>query len=326
MRVRLLVRCASLLLLFAAIAPATAETKIRLGVLKFGTVSWELETVRRHGLDRREGIEIEVVDLASNPATQVALQAGRVDAIVSDWFWVSRQRTTGADWTFFPFSTALGAVIVKADAPIHTLADLAGRRLGIAGSPLDKSWLMLRALARQRDGLDLDRVVVKNFAAPPLLGEQLEADRLDAVLTYWPAAARLEAHGATRLLGMDEVMRDLGLSRPVPLVGYVVSERWAKENATALQGFVRATRQARGILAASDEEWESIAPLTGAADEAELVRLRDGFRAGIPQHWGDDERRGAAQLYRILADIGGEALVGQSTALAPGTFLDSVRY
>lgn len=298
------------------------EMPMRIAVLKFGTVAWELEVIRRHGLDREQGIRIEKVEFAANQATQVALQAGRVEAMVSDWLWVSRQRATGADWTFIPFSTALGAIIVPAGSPIRSIQDLAGRRLGVAGGPLDKSWLMLRALARQRYGIDLDSAALKSFGAPPLLSQQLEAGRLDALLTYWQAAARLEAHGAKRLVGMDEVMHELGISSSVPLVGYVVSERWAKAHPALLRGFMRAVDAAREILAKSDAEWNDIAPVTGAAGEAELTRFRDGFRAGIPRSWGEAERADAARLYRILADIGGERLVGTSPVLQPGTFLD----
>ncbi len=68
---------------------------VRVGVLKFGTVAWELEVIKHHGLDRKAGFELEVVPFASTLATKVALQAGALDVIVSDWFWVSRQRAAG---------------------------------------------------------------------------------------------------------------------------------------------------------------------------------------------------------------------------------------
>jgi NitT/TauT family transport system substrate-binding protein len=308
-------------------AAAAAAPSVRIAVLKFGTVSWTLATIDRHGLAAAEGVSVEPVELAANQATLVALQAGRVDLAVSDWLWVSRQRAEGADWSFVPYSTALGAVMVPAASPIRSLEDLAGRRLGVAGSPLDKSWLLLRLLAIRRLGRDLEGALAeRSFGAPPLLAEQLAAGRLDGVLTYWQFAARMEARGARRLLGMDEVVRELGVEVPVPMVGYVVSERWARENSGALDGFLRAERRAAEILATSDEEWRAIAPLTGAADAAELERLRDGFRAGVPRRWGDAEREAAEQLYTLLASIGGETLVGPSRTLAPGTFLDRVRY
>jgi NitT/TauT family transport system substrate-binding protein len=303
---------------------AAEQPTVRIAVLQFGSVAWQLDVIRRHGLAEAEGVAIEPVILAANQATLVALQAGSVDVIVSDLLWVARQRATGADWAFHPYSTALGAVEVPAASPIRSLADLPGRRLGIAGTPLDKSWLILRLLAQKQNGRDLDEVVEKSFGAPPLLAEQLAAGRLDALLTYWQFAARLEARGARRLLGMGDAMRALGIAEPVPLVGYVLSAGWAREHAAACAGFFRACRRAEEILLHSNEEWQAIGPLTGAADASELERLRDGFRDGVPR--GDETAmRGAAtKLYDLLAGIGGETLVGPSRILPAGTFLDGI--
>jgi NitT/TauT family transport system substrate-binding protein len=298
---------------------------LRIGVLKYGTVNWVLDVIAHHGLAEPNGIRIDELALASTPATLVALQAGRVDCIVTDWLWVSRQRAAGADWTFFPFSTDLGAVVAARGAPVHRLADLRGRRLGVAGSPLDKSWVILQALARERH-IDLARDAQVSFGAPPLLDQELLEGRLDAVLTFWNFAARLESRGLPAVLSMSDALRRLGFKTPVPLVGYVVSDRWAKAHPRALAGFVRATREAQAILATSDAEWEWLGPRIKARNPAELRALRAAFRAGIPPHWGSREREEARALYALFAKVGGRSLVGSSPTLQPGTFLDSVHY
>jgi NitT/TauT family transport system substrate-binding protein len=307
-------------------ATAVAEPTIRIGSLRYGTLSWQLEVIAKHGLDKQEGIRVEPLELAATPAAQLALQAGSVDLIVSDWLWVSRQRAEGGDLTSIPFSSAIGALIVPAASPIRDVAGLAGQRLGLAGSAIDKSWLVLRLYARKQLGVDLDALVRKSFGAPPLLSEELAAGRLDAVLTYWPFAAKLEARGMRRLLSIGEALAALGITGDLPLTGYVVSARWAAENQPALDGFIGASRAANAILATSDAEWERIAPLTGAADAAELIKLRDAYREGIPRRWTAAERESAARLYGLLAEIGGTALVGSSPVLVPGTFLDRVQY
>ena len=304
---------------------AQADSTLRIGVLKFGTVSWVMDVIEHHELDETFGIDIDELQLASNQATLVALQAGRVDCVVADWLWVSRQRAAGADWTFFPFSTALGALVAAPGAPIHRLADLRNRRLGVAGSPLDKSWVILQALAQEQH-MDLARGAQLSFGAPPLLTQELLAGRLDAVLTYWNFAAPLESRGLPVVLSMSDALRQLGFKTVIPMVGYVVSERWAREHPQALAGFVRATQQADSILATSDAEWNWLGPKTGARDPAELKALRDAFRAGIPAHWGKDERREAQELYAVFAKVGGQALVGSGATLQPGTFLDTVNY
>ena len=308
----------------ASVETDPGEPSIRIGILQFGSVAWQLDVIRRHDLARSEGVRIEIVELASNQATLVALQAGRVDVVVSDLLWVARQRAGGADWSFVPYSSALGAVEVLEGSLIRTLGDLTGRRLGIAGTSLDKSWLLLRLLSRQQMHRDFDDAVDKVFGAPPLLAEELLAGRLDAVLTYWQFAARLEAGGARRVIGMSEVMRALGVSAPVPLVGYVLSERWAHEHVGACAGFLRAAHRAEEILLRSDEEWQTIGQLTGAKSRIELARLRDAYRDGVARRETQSIRVAAEALYKLFAEIGGEALVGPGASLPAGTFLDGI--
>jgi NitT/TauT family transport system substrate-binding protein len=305
----------------AAARPNAAPLpSIRIGVLRYGTVSWELDVMRRHALDAAAQITVAPVELAAAQAAQVAFQAGQVDMIVIDWLWVARQRGAGADWTFVPFSNAVGAVIAPAGSPVHEIPDLAGGALGIAGSPLDKSWLIVRAYAAQRHGIDLDVVANKSFGPPPLLAEQMNAGRLDAVLTYWPFAAKAEAMGARRILAVEDAVSALGIGAGVPYIGYTFSERWADRNPALISGFLTASDQARGVLAASDAEWQQVKPLTGATNEAELERLRDWYRHGIPRNWGEAERGAAAQLFELLAKIGGQDLVGPISAVPSGTF------
>ncbi|MEZ5453673.1 MAG: hypothetical protein R3E93_12790 [Thiothrix sp.] len=47
-----------------------------------------------------------------------------------------------------------------------------------------------------------------------------------------------------------------------------------------------------------------------AEDDAIFTRLRDGFRAGIPTCFGDREKQAAANTFKILAETGGEKLLG----------------
>ncbi len=306
----------------AVIAPLRAQPLplIRVGVLRFGTVSWEIDVIRNHGLDSAAHISIEPVELAAAQAAQVALQAGGVDVIVADWLFVARQRGAGADWTFVPFSNAVGALLAPAASPVRDVPDLVGRTLGIAGSPLDKSWLILRAYAEQKYGIDLNAEVSKSFGPPPLLAEQMKSGRLDALLTFWPYAAKAEAAGAHRILAVEDAVTALGVDPGVPYIGYIFSQHWAEQNPALIEGFIAASRAARALLATSDAEWQRVRPLTGAGEDGELERLRDWYRRGMPKHWDAPERHAAAQLFDLMAKIGGAELVGPITAVPPGTF------
>lgn len=299
---------------------AQAGERVRVGVLKFGTVNWELDVIRAHRFAEREGIELEVLPLATKNATNVAIQGGAVDMIVSDWIWVSRQRAMGRTYTFAPYSMALGAIMTRPDAGVETLAGLKGKRLGVAGGPVDKSWLLLRAYARKTLGEDLATLVEPNFAAPPLLNQLALRGEVPAVLNYWHYAARLEAAGLRSLVKVTDVLSELGVATPIPLVGWVFDQEWADAHRDAVAGFFRASRAAKRMMLESDAEWDRLRPLMKVRDDAEFRALREAYRAGIPRRFGAPEVEAARRVFEILAREGGEALVGSSRILSPGTF------
>ncbi|HEY0836017.1 MAG TPA: ABC transporter substrate-binding protein [Azospirillum sp.] len=309
------------LILFLAAAPARAAEVLRLGILKFGTVSWEIETLRRQGLDPKAGLTLEVADLANPEAGKIALLGGSVDVIVSDWLWAARQRAEGDALSFLPYSTAVGALMVPPDSPVRSPADLKGKRIGVAGGPLDKGWLLVRGLTMREHGFDPADQSQPVFAAPPLLSQQAETRQLDALLTYWHFAARLEAKGFRRLLDVEEAGARLGGGGVlVPSLGYVFREDWARTHPKAVAAFFAATLEAKAVLAADDAAWEPLRPLMRAEDEATFRALRDGYRAGIPKHWGAAEMRAADGIFAVLARLGGVPLVGKADRLPTGTF------
>jgi NitT/TauT family transport system substrate-binding protein len=306
--------------------PAIARETVRIGVLKYGTVSWELDVIKTHGLDRAEGIDLQVLELAGRDATAVALLAGKVDVIVIDWIWVSRQRAEGSKLTFVPFSSAVGALMVPADSPIRSLADFKGKKLGIAGGPLDKSWLLIRAMGLKQLGIDLAGSVEATYGAPPLLNAQALGGRLDGIITSWNFLAELEARGFHTLVTVDEAARSVGITGTLPLLGYVFDERWGAARRETVAGFVRASRRAKQILKDSDTEWDRLRPIVKPADDATFAALKAGFRRGTPERWGAAERDSAELAFTIMAKLGGEALVGRSTTLQPGVFWPDVTY
>ena len=301
-------------------AQAAEPVKLRVGVLKYGTVSWELRVIQDFGLAEQEGVTLEIVPLALKDAANVAIQGGAVDVIVGDWLWVSRQRAEGRHFIFVPHSLAVGAVIVRPDAGINTLADLRGKRLGVAGGPLDKSWLLLRAYSKRVLGADLADLVEPTFAAPPLLNELLRTGELPAVLNFWHYGARLKAAGMLELIRIADILPALGVKEGLPLIGWIFKEDWAEQHRTTVEGFLRASREAKRIMLTSAEVWERLRPLMQAEDDATLGALRDAYREGISWDFGKREVAAAHQVFKILAEEGGQALTGKSRVLAPGTF------
>jgi NitT/TauT family transport system substrate-binding protein len=314
---------AAIVLAAAQVGPCYGAETVRVAVQKSGTFAWELAVIRAHGLDRKANLSVQVVELASPEAGKIALRAGSADIIVSDWLWVSRERGLGAKLTFYPYSSALGAVMVPAASPIRKLADLRGRKLAVAGGPIDKSWLLLQVWSKQ-GGIDLKSESTIAYGAPPLLTAKTLSGEMDATLNYWNFCAVLEAKGFRRLAGIEDVVLKLGATGRTAMLGYVFDENWANANQDVTARFIAMTRAAKEILAASDAEWEKIAALTGAADAATLRAYRDRYREGIPRRPIADEEADARLLYRVLASIGGRELVGPATELDSGTFYHAI--
>lgn len=174
-------------------------------------------------------------------------------------------------------------------------------------------------MAQRDHKIDLTGEADVVFGAPPLLSEKALSGELDAVLNFWHFCARLEANGFRRLIGADDAARALGASGPVSALGYVFHEKWANENPEAAMSFVKASAQAKERLAQSDAEWQRLAPIV-RAEGRELEVLRDRYREGIPKRPLAEEESDAGKLYAVLADLGGERLVGEARQMAPGTF------
>src|SRR6185437_10478941 len=175
------VALAALVMAALAVLPARAADLpvVRVGVLKFGTVSWELDVLRRHGLDRAHGVVVEPLELA------------------------------GKD----------GAAVVRQGGDIKSIVDLKGRKIGIGGGPVDKSWLVLRAYAKKTAGIDLAREAQPVFAAPPLLNETLKRGDVPAAINFWQYNARLPEGEFVELVRVEDMLPALGLSPETPLLG-----------------------------------------------------------------------------------------------------------
>lgn len=302
------------------LASASAAGSLRVASLRFGSFSWLLETIRAEGLADRAGLQIIVVEVATNQAGPVALLSGEAEVIVSDWPWALRQRALGEPLKFAPFSSALGSVMVAPDSPIQTLADLKGKKLGVAGGAIDKSWLLLRAYTRKALGTDIAEMVSPSFGAAPLITEETRGGRLDAVLDFWTYAARLRGDNFRTIIGMDEVLKGLGIAPVPPLVGFIWREETEVKKPAEIASFLSIVEQGNAILAKSDVAWDRLRHLVRPQSDAEFAAIKAYYRSGIPTPWTGAETRSAEKLTQVLVDVGGAQLLGNDTQFDPKLF------
>lgn len=313
--------CASVAALAISTVAAMAEAPVlRAQVLKFGTVNWELDTIKHHGLDAANGFDLQVTGVAGGSAAKVAFQGGETDVIVSDWLWVARQRAAGKDYVFVPYSKAVGGVMVPADSTAQTLGDLKGTKIGIAGGPLDKSWLILRAYAQQQYGMDLVAETEQVYGAPPLIFKTALQGQLGGAINFWHFMAKMGAAGMREVVSVNDAAAALGLDNETPLLGYVLTGEMLAEHPELVAGLSSASRAAKDMLASDDAEWDRLRGRMNVDTDAQFDALKAGFRAGIPAPGPVDEEA-AARMLKLMVELGGEELLGSATDLPDGVFV-----
>ncbi len=294
--------------------------QLRAAMLKTGTVNWEIATIKEGGFDTANGFDLVVQDYADNAATRIAFEGGEADVVVADWIWVARMRAEGRDYVFIPYSKAVGGLVVKDNSGIESLPDLKGKKIGIAGGPLDKSWLILRAYAEQEYGFDLAGETEQVFGAPPLIFKAgLEGETAGAI-NFWHFLAKMKAKGMHDLISVTQAATALGLDPETPLLGYVLKGDYVATNPEVAKGLVTASRAAKDLLRDDDAAWAPLRDRMNADSDAEFAALVEGYRAGIPTDGPVDEGA-AGRLLELMAGLGGEELVGKAMTLPEGVFL-----
>lgn len=313
---------ALVVLAYLSLSAFSPETKkIEIGLQEGGTASWEIEAIKVLGLDKKNGIEIDVRPLADSRAGQVALQGGAVDVILSDFIWVSIQRNQGSDFTFVPHSLAVGGLMVDPNGAVQSLEDLPGKTIGIAGGPVDKSWVILQAYYQAKTGDNLVDKVTAKYGAPPLINELLASGQSQASLNFWHWNARARVAGMRELVSVKEMMTELGVDRTPPLLGWVFSEASARQKKHELTAFLDASYDAKDALLNDDKAWDQIrGAMNVGDDDALFIGLRDAYRAGILTSYSQDDINAATQAFALMAKYGGADLVGDTPTLASGTF------
>ncbi|MDR9424524.1 MAG: ABC transporter substrate-binding protein [Marinobacter sp.] len=270
---------------------------LSISVLQFGTAHWELDHILYSGLDRQNGYQLELKPVANLPASRLAVTSGSVNGAVADLLWAQSRFQAGTPYLYVPFSSQIGDIVVGESSTIGSVEDLEGKRIGVAGGPDSKGWILLRKVAEQQ-GINLNESAEVQFAAPPLLSQALKRGQVDVIVTYWHFAARLIGEGGWRsAFRMSDLLDAMGMDRNLPVLGYVFPAPWANEHGELVQGFAKSLSEAKAELAEDESHWQRLRPLMGSPEEGVFQALWQGFVAGTPAPLTDQR---IADLHRLL--------------------------
>ena len=295
----------ALVLIASARAGQAPLPSLSISVLQFGTAHWELDHIQARGLDQDNGYQLELRLVANLPASRLAVTSGAVNGAVADLLWAQSRFQAGAPYLYVPFSAQIGDIVVARGSDIQSVADLAGKRIGVAGGPDSKGWILLNKVAAGQ-GVDLAATTEVQYAAPPLLSQALKRGQVDVIVTYWHFAARLKGvdagdngEGWRSAFDMNSLLTAMNLAPPLPVLGYVFPADWARDQRPLIDQFARSLTQAKIELADDPAHWQRLWPLMGDPEDGVFEALRNGFVAGDPGNLTDQMLADLKQLLTL---------------------------
>jgi len=147
-----------------------------------GAITAILDVLKDRGIDKRHGIELEVKNYSTISGFYGATSTGEVDMSVAGPWVLQKLRNQGAKvqavFTFVPISS-LG--VVTGDPKINGIKDLKGRSLA---ADMGSSEYLLLAMYARSQGVELGKDVTVTQAGPPAAKAMLEAERVDAAMSW----------------------------------------------------------------------------------------------------------------------------------------------
>jgi NitT/TauT family transport system substrate-binding protein len=229
----------------------TSSSGLEKSTLTVGMLPVEGSAALRLGIDRgyfkAEGLTVKLQVLQGGAEAPPKLSSGNLDIAAGAYVPFFQAKAGG-----FPlhivadaYESAPGThtLLVAGDSSIHSVRDLAGKKIGV-NAKRNLASLMIQATVRPQ-GVELDED--KNFVAMPLpnMEAALKTHSVDAVQAVEPFSSQMQKSIGARLI------TDLsqGPTANFPISGYVSTESWAKRNPKALAAFQRAIGKAQQLLA-----------------------------------------------------------------------------
>lgn len=238
-----------------------------------------------------EGVDVELRHHGASESLFGALQAGDEDVVFAGGDEMMQARSQGVDVVNLAtlYQEHPVVLIVPADSPIRSAADLAGRSVGLPG-PFGETWFGLLAML-QEAGLSQDEVDVQHIGYTQQ--QALQTGAVDAIVGFSNNdAVQLEEAGVpVRTIPVTE--------GPTPLVAASLGATGDSLDEDA-QDHARVLEALREVMAGPAQDTEEVLKATGQyvpglADPAAADRARATWEATLPLY-GEPRSVGAIDV------------------------------
>lgn len=279
---------------------ATGDADVTIGLTYIPNVQFApVYVADAQGLYNDAGVTATVRHHGSDEGLFTALLAGQEDVVIASGDEAVVAASQGLDLVSIGqyYASYPGTVIVPADSPIATLADLKGKTIGIPGEYGSSYYATLAAI--KAGGLQTSDVTISSIGYTQQAA--LAAGQVDAVVGFTNNDAV-----QMRLSGLDirEIPLDDG-STPLVAASIVTTREWAQSHPDAARAVVSATTEAMNAIAADPQvaldataQWD-----TTLTDETSLGAANAVLAATVPLWLGDDARADGVQDFATWSSM-----------------------
>ena len=251
MKSKLLVAALMATVMGAGCGSALAAEKVKAGILKMAALT-NLWVAKEAGIFAQNGLEVELVEFRNGNEAINAHRAGSVDFVLSIPGTAMTATERGFDLVLLTQNETAkaqgpdaGSIMVLADSPYKTLADLSGKRIAV--SALHSQMAVATQVALTKGGADMAKMQVMEMPLPSM-GDALKSKQVDAVAHLDPWVTQLQTTGVARNLSWLYVD-----SIPEQPIGawYATSGFLAKKKDVAMS-FVKSIQEAIDYMKADE--------------------------------------------------------------------------
>src|SRR5258708_35788272 len=285
-------------------------SKIRVLDNPYGTLAWPRFAIKKLALDKKYGLDMELVPYANTPIGATIMQANGADLGLFGWNDIGRMQNAGLNVVgVAPLLKWADYVVVSPASTARTLADLKGKTVGTTARS-NLNWIVMRATAQKVYGFDLEKEANVQEGAVNLLRGLLEQDKLDATVMYNDFTPAMVAAGKARVLvEIKGLIAALGLP-DTPFLLVTANADYAAAHPANVTPYLAAYREAMDNLKTDDSVWLEHGQELKMTDPQALAALREEIRADLGSTFSPTTDADSRRNVQVLLETAGEAVLG----------------